>query len=110
MGRYTDAIPILKQASTAFPNIMVTHLDLIQSYVELGRQEDAQAAAAELMRMSPQFTIASVPSSGRSPEQAGAGRLAQGRPQVGWLLPPSTVFNRREKVHDEHSVISTNSY
>jgi len=61
MGRYTDAIPILKQASTAFPNIMVTHLDLIQSYVELGRQEDAQAAAAELMRMSPQFTIASVP-------------------------------------------------
>jgi len=61
MGRYTDAIPILKQALTAFPNIMVTHLDLIQSYVELGRQEDAQAAAAELMRMSPQFTIASVP-------------------------------------------------
>ena len=61
MGRYADAIPILKQARTAFPNIMVTHLDLIQSYVELGRQEDAQAAAAELMRMSPQFTIASVP-------------------------------------------------
>jgi len=61
MGRYADAIPILKQALTAFPNMMVTHLDLIQAYVELGREEDAQAAAAELMRMSPQFTIASVP-------------------------------------------------
>jgi adenylate cyclase len=61
MGRYADAVPILKQSLTAYPNIMVTHLFLIQAYVELGREEDARAEAAEVMRMSPQFTVASVP-------------------------------------------------
>jgi hypothetical protein len=40
---------------------MVTRLSLIQADVELGREEEARAAAAELMRMSPQFTLASVP-------------------------------------------------
>jgi len=40
---------------------MVSHLSLIQAYVELGREEDARAEAAEVMRMSPQFTLASVP-------------------------------------------------
>jgi len=61
MGRYADAIPILKQSVTAYPNIMVTHLILIKAYVDLGREEDARAAASEVMRMSPGFTLASVP-------------------------------------------------
>jgi adenylate cyclase len=61
MGRYEDAVPILKESVTAYPNIMVTHISLIQAYVGLGREEDARAAAAEIMRMSPQFTVASVP-------------------------------------------------
>ena len=61
MGRYEDAVPILRQALTAYPNIMPTHLNLVMAYVELGREEDARAAAAEIMRMSPQFTLAAVP-------------------------------------------------
>ena len=61
MGRYEDAIPVLKQCLTAYPNIMVCHLSLIQAYVDLGREEDARAEAAEVMRMSPLFTLASVP-------------------------------------------------
>jgi adenylate cyclase len=61
MGRYEDAVSILKHDVTVFPNIMPTHLFLIQSYVELGREKDARAAAAEVMRMSPQFTLASMP-------------------------------------------------
>jgi hypothetical protein len=40
---------------------MVSHLSLIKAYVDLGREEDARAEAAEVMRMSPQFTLASVP-------------------------------------------------
>jgi adenylate cyclase len=61
MGRYEDAIPILKQSLSAYPNIMVTHLFLIKAYVQLGREDEARAAAADVMRMSPQFTVASVP-------------------------------------------------
>jgi adenylate cyclase len=61
MGRYADAIPILRHDVMVFPNIMVTHLNLIKAYVDLGREEDARVAAAEVMRMSPQFTLASVP-------------------------------------------------
>jgi hypothetical protein len=40
---------------------MVSHLSLIKAYVDLGREEDARAEAAEVMRMSLQFTLASVP-------------------------------------------------
>ena len=61
MGRYEDAIPLLRQSITEFPNVMVTHLNLRMAYVELGREEEARAEAAEIMRMSPQFTLASVP-------------------------------------------------
>jgi adenylate cyclase len=61
MGRYEDAIRVLKQSLAVYPNIMPRQLSLIEAYVELGREEDARAEAAEVMRMSPQFTLALVP-------------------------------------------------
>ena len=45
---------------TAFPNILVSPIFLTAAYVELGREEDARTEAAEIMRMSPQFTVASL--------------------------------------------------
>jgi predicted Zn-dependent protease len=60
-GRYEDAIPVLKQSLAAYPNTMVSRVSLIIAYVELGREEDARTEAAEVMRMSPQFTLASMP-------------------------------------------------
>ena len=61
MGRYEDAIRVLKQSLAVYPNIMPRHLRLIEAYVELGREPDARAEAADVMRMSPQFTVASPP-------------------------------------------------
>ncbi len=61
MGRYEDAIPVLKQSLARYPNIMVSHISLTIAYVELGREEDARAEAAAIMRMSPHFTLASMP-------------------------------------------------
>jgi adenylate cyclase len=58
MGRYQEAVPFLKQALTAYPNHLSAHLAIIMAYVELGRDQDARAEAAEIMRISPHFAVA----------------------------------------------------
>ena len=55
MGRYQEAIPLLKQHLAVYPNMAWAHAILIVAYVELGREQEAQAEAAELKRISPQF-------------------------------------------------------
>ncbi len=61
MGRYQEAIPVLKRHLAAFPNNLVAHLFIIIAYTELGRDHDARAQASEIMRNSPRFTLASLP-------------------------------------------------
>jgi adenylate cyclase len=61
MGRYDAAIPILKQHLAAYPNNLVGYLALVIAYAELGRNADARAQAAEINRISPGFTLASLP-------------------------------------------------
>jgi len=58
MGRDETAIPILSRHLAAYPNMLTGQLALTVAYAELGRDEDAQAQAAEIMRISPRFTVA----------------------------------------------------
>jgi adenylate cyclase len=58
MGEYEEAIPPLKTYLARSSNIIPAHLYLIVCYVELGRNEEARAAAAEVMRINPQFSLA----------------------------------------------------
>jgi adenylate cyclase len=58
MGRYQEAVSLLKQNVAAYPNNLVAHLLLASDYVELGRDHDAHAEAAEIMRISPHFALA----------------------------------------------------
>ena len=44
---------LLKQ----FPNFLGSHLHLAAIYSELGRETDAQAAAAEVLRINPKFSL-----------------------------------------------------
>jgi adenylate cyclase len=60
MGRYQEAIQVLKRHLAAYPNNLVAHLVMIMAYAELGRDQDARAGAAEVMRISPQFALASL--------------------------------------------------
>jgi adenylate cyclase len=60
MGRYQEAIPVLKQNLASYPNNLVAHLMMIIANTELGRQQDARADAADVVRISPQFTVASM--------------------------------------------------
>jgi tetratricopeptide (TPR) repeat protein len=64
MGRYQEAVPLLKQNLAAYPNNLVSHLFLASTYVELGRDQDASAEAAEIMRISPHYALASLPNHG----------------------------------------------
>jgi len=64
MGRYQEAVPLLKQNLAAYPNNLVAHLFLASAYVELGRDQEARAEAAEIMRISPHYSLASLPGHG----------------------------------------------
>jgi adenylate cyclase len=55
MGRYRDAIPLLKRHLAMYPNMAWAHAVLIVADMELGRDQEAQAEAIELNRISPHF-------------------------------------------------------
>ena len=57
MGRYEEALTALKQALTFNPNNLAAHVLLAVIYSELGQQEEARAEAAEVLRISPNFSL-----------------------------------------------------
>jgi adenylate cyclase len=60
MGRHQEGITVLKRHLAAYPDNLVAHYFMIVAYAELGRDRDAHAEAAEVMRISPNFSIASL--------------------------------------------------
>lgn len=55
--RYEEAITILKRAVTLAHNSFGAHLILAVTYSESGREEEARAEAAEVLRLSPQLSL-----------------------------------------------------
>jgi adenylate cyclase len=60
MGRYQEAIPLLKRSIATYPNIPWPHSALIVAYTEQGRGQDASAEVAKFMRISPGFVFGDV--------------------------------------------------
>ena len=56
-GRPEETIAPLKQYLTRYPNILGAHLTLAAVYSELGREAEARAEAAEVLRINPQFSL-----------------------------------------------------
>ena len=56
MGRYREAISVLQQSLAAYPNNIGGRLILVFAYTEVGRNADARAEAAEVLRLSPHFS------------------------------------------------------
>jgi adenylate cyclase len=52
-----EAITALKRFLVYYPNALNTHIMLTCSYSDAGRMEEARAEAAEVMRLSPNFSI-----------------------------------------------------
>ena len=56
-GRPEEAIAPLKQFLTHYPNILGAHLTLAAVYSELGKEAEARAEAAEVLRINPKFSL-----------------------------------------------------
>jgi tetratricopeptide (TPR) repeat protein len=56
-GRYEEAITALKRARIGNPEFLGAPLSLTIAYSESGREEEARAAAAEILRISPKFSL-----------------------------------------------------
>jgi adenylate cyclase len=57
MGRYAEAVDALKSSDQSNPWV---HVNLVYAYSELGREQDARAEAAEVLRISPRFSLEEV--------------------------------------------------
>jgi tetratricopeptide (TPR) repeat protein len=66
MGRYEEAIRVLKRHLARYPDLAAHYL-LAIDYIELGREDEARAEAAEVLRMNPQFSL--EVNSQRSPQK-----------------------------------------
>jgi len=58
MGRYTEAIAVLKKILNRSPDYLNSRLNLIATYVMFGDKEAACIEAAEVLKQSPDFSIA----------------------------------------------------
>ena len=59
-GRYEEAITTLKTGVSRNPDHLPLHLHLMVSYSELGREAEARAELAEILRISPNFSSEGV--------------------------------------------------
>jgi len=56
-GQYDEAIECIKKAIQREPDSIVSQLILTSTYAYAGRKEEAQAAAREILRINPKFSI-----------------------------------------------------
>ncbi len=56
-GRFEEAIPLLRQYLSLYPNILSARLALAAVYSELGKAAEARTEAAEVLRINPQFSL-----------------------------------------------------
>jgi tetratricopeptide (TPR) repeat protein len=56
-GQYEKAIEASKKALQQQPNYQFPYIHMAVSYIRLGREEEARAAAAEILRINPKFSL-----------------------------------------------------
>jgi adenylate cyclase len=57
LGRYEEAIVQYRKSLALSPNSLPTYLSLCDSYMEMGREDEARAAVKEVMRINPRFSL-----------------------------------------------------
>ncbi|MCU0601648.1 MAG: tetratricopeptide repeat protein [Desulfobacterales bacterium] len=56
-GRFEEAVALFQKSLQRAPNDFWMHAALAGVYIEMGREEEARAAAAEVLRINPKFSL-----------------------------------------------------
>jgi adenylate cyclase len=56
-GRYEEAVVAFKKILSVNPNLLGPHAELVVIYNELGQEKEARSEAAEILRISPAFSV-----------------------------------------------------
>ena len=56
-GRFEEAVSAYKKALQRAPDNIMAHLGLLATYIMMGREKEARAEAAEVLRINPKFTM-----------------------------------------------------
>ncbi len=57
LGHYEEAVAQVKKALALAPNSFPAYKQLLFIYAEMGREDEARAAAEEMMRINPKFSL-----------------------------------------------------
>jgi adenylate cyclase len=57
MGRFEEAVSAYKQALLRSPDNIFAHLNLVSTYIAMGREKEARAEAAEVLKINPKFAL-----------------------------------------------------
>ncbi len=56
-GSFEEAVLAFKKALLRSPDMFFVHLSLAATYIEMGREKEARAEAAEVLRINPKFSL-----------------------------------------------------
>jgi adenylate cyclase len=56
-GRFEEAVSAYKKSVQREPNNIFAHLGLAGTYIKMGREKEARAEAAEVLRINPKFSL-----------------------------------------------------
>ena len=56
-GRFEEAVSAFKKAIQVAPDKILAHITLATTYIWMGREEEARAEAAEILRINPKFSV-----------------------------------------------------
>ena len=56
-GRLEEAVAAYKKALQRAPDNIFAHVNLTVTYIMMGREEEARAEAAEVLRINPKFSV-----------------------------------------------------
>ena len=57
VGRFEEAVSAYKKAIQLAPNAILAHVGLAATYIMMGREKEARAEAAEVLRINPKFSL-----------------------------------------------------